>query len=687
MSLQFIEVVDNKVYRLTNEARKLLQDVGNLEVTLYVIVGDYRTGKSTLMNEILSQSELFPTSPNVQAMTHGLVMNAKPIYRKRSSSSSEMDSSSSMLLLEEEKKCVKFVVDSEGLGAPGATLQHDMNIFIFSVLIAGKLLFNTMGAITSKSLDALQYAGRMAAKIRENQQLTCALPELLWIMRDFALKMQDDTGSSLTASEYVDYVLTKIQPSLCDDLKQLFPVRRALTLPDLKSANFASGVQALKTDLFANSKSSCRKMLGKTPMTGFTLIAMADSICEAMTRSDEFPNLDTLFNTMATCSEIQAGTIIRSLVTQMVQKKCNFYQPILMQIGTELPSLIMNKLNKILLSTPTPDVIQKTFCMAFELVKQLEEVSLAQWKTFLQDGLQSILLSEQETNEKNKEEQKQLEENNNDNNTSRNKQKEEETNDSDENNDHSLDTFLKETALRVDSRTGDLIQVLQQHDFQANKKYKKQFQDLQVSYKQLENEMETLQKKYQSACESQQVCEEAIKIQEEKCKDLLTQVLRMTKEKQMNKQTSGDELDTIQQDYQNTLSRLKQTYQQNQVQQSQQLANCEFKLANCEQKYQSLEEEAKQLKQQSQELIKELQKTQATHRKRCLDYDTQIASLKQQHADQEVEKAAYLKKQKMSELRFNMIQKEVDIYRSMIDNPTQNGAEQKEHNLEVGKKE
>ena len=142
----------------------------------------YRTGKSYLLNKvILDRGGAFGVGPTVNPCTKGLWIWAQPIVTP-----------SGKILL---------VVDTEGLGALDEENNHDMKIFCLAVLLSSTFIYNSVGSIDEQALQTLSFVLNLVASIDQSNYSN--KPNFLWVVRDFALQLINDSGEQITSNQYL----------------------------------------------------------------------------------------------------------------------------------------------------------------------------------------------------------------------------------------------------------------------------------------------------------------------------------------------------------------------------------------------------------------------------------------------------------------------------------------------------
>jgi len=219
--------------RMREEAKtELMKVAGSSAVKAISVCGVYRTGKSFLLN-LLSGTQgqgRFTVGDSVQACTAGLWVRASKAGKDGS---------------------VCLLIDCEGSGNTERDREHDARLFALAVLISSLLVFNTRGVISDGAVQSLALAASLASHIfRQHKDVAAGTklsPALLWVLRDFALALEDESGKAITAQEYLESMLGRFSsqtkpppgadPSSWEEKREarerileLFPVRDCATL-------------------------------------------------------------------------------------------------------------------------------------------------------------------------------------------------------------------------------------------------------------------------------------------------------------------------------------------------------------------------------------------------------------------------------------------------------------------------
>lgn len=126
-------------------------------------------------------------------------------------------------------------MDCEGLGGVDENKNHDTKLFILAALLSSFLIYNCKGAIDENSLQNLSLVLDLAKnfKINEFKEITSGsevvntLPKLLWVVRDFSLKLVDAQNKSITMKEYLENALTEVK-GVSENIQQKNRIRRVI---------------------------------------------------------------------------------------------------------------------------------------------------------------------------------------------------------------------------------------------------------------------------------------------------------------------------------------------------------------------------------------------------------------------------------------------------------------------------
>ena len=211
MAIPFVTYDDiTKKFLINEEAIKILSKEENKQIGILSLVGKYRTGKSFLLNRVLIEkksSKGFEVAPTIKPCTKGIWLWASPLIINNNYSNTPFPA---------------YLIDTEGLGAYDEEINHDSKIFLIAILISSLFIYNSFGTIDevalnnlslilnlSKSLKIRNNSNSLNANDNDEEEMAKYFPSLLWILRDFALKLEDNEGNVITAKQYLENALMK----------------------------------------------------------------------------------------------------------------------------------------------------------------------------------------------------------------------------------------------------------------------------------------------------------------------------------------------------------------------------------------------------------------------------------------------------------------------------------------------
>ena len=197
-----------KKFIINDEAIKILSNEQNKQIGILSLVGKYRTGKSFLLNRVLIEKKSlkgFEVAPTIKPCTKGIWLWPSPLIVNNNYCNNPFPA---------------YIRDTEGLGAYDEEINHDTKIFLIAILISSLFIYNSFGTIDEVALNNLSLILNLSKslKIRNNsnsldtqgndeEEMAKYFPSLLWILRDFALKLEDNDGNVITAKQYLENAL------------------------------------------------------------------------------------------------------------------------------------------------------------------------------------------------------------------------------------------------------------------------------------------------------------------------------------------------------------------------------------------------------------------------------------------------------------------------------------------------
>ena len=183
-SLGFISYSREAGFQIEQEALDFISALpANNNYAVITIVGKSKTGKSFLLNQLLNNNSIFPTSSHLSNCSKGIRISTKLINANGIS---------------------VLVLDTEGFGSLEGTDDRDSKLFMLSLLLSSTLIYNSVGTIDEQTLNSLSMIIEVVKMFEKDMENMNSMPSLFWILRDFTLKMEDRNGFQITPKEYLE---------------------------------------------------------------------------------------------------------------------------------------------------------------------------------------------------------------------------------------------------------------------------------------------------------------------------------------------------------------------------------------------------------------------------------------------------------------------------------------------------
>lgn len=137
-------------FEVSQEIRSLVDNLKG-PIGVVAVAGQYRTGKSYLLNRmLLNRQKGFGVGPTINPCTKGLWIWGAPINGQTP----------------DGKPINVLVVDSEGIGGLDEDNNHDMRIFSLALLLSSYFLYNSVGSIDENALSNLSLVTNISKHIQ-----------------------------------------------------------------------------------------------------------------------------------------------------------------------------------------------------------------------------------------------------------------------------------------------------------------------------------------------------------------------------------------------------------------------------------------------------------------------------------------------------------------------------------------
>lgn len=176
---------------------------------MLIIVGKQRTGKSYFINQCILEKQEFTVGNSIHACTKGLVLLTRVFKAKNP----------------QHENLSFLVLDTEGLGNPNSQTSSDSKVFLIALLLSSIFLFNSMHCIDEYSFQDLQVMLNLAKDIETKNQTLNQFPQFIWLVRDFALQLENQFHQKIDSKDYLEKSLEESK-GVGDAIEQKNKLRR-----------------------------------------------------------------------------------------------------------------------------------------------------------------------------------------------------------------------------------------------------------------------------------------------------------------------------------------------------------------------------------------------------------------------------------------------------------------------------
>ncbi|XP_035664227.1 guanylate-binding protein 1-like [Branchiostoma floridae] len=304
------------------QALELLEGIEE-PVSVISICGPCRTGKSYILSRLLGTADAFALGHRMDPQTFGIWMGTKVLRGK---------------------DFTIVLLDTEGIDAISASAGQDASILVMTILLSSQLIYNSLNVPYKGDLEKLQCFVQLASGITvkkgKGQDVSAFrefFPDFLWLLRDVALKMEDDDGKEMTPTEYLVTKVLNGNPNAFEESKSDKVGRAILTFfPSVECAilvrpsgdtevmkniaqhkdnlipEFNKGVDELTETLLLKART--KKGYDKaSTVNGVALSIMTKGYLKAVNDPNAIPALD---NTWQNTIEVMRGRAIEEVVAE-----------------------------------------------------------------------------------------------------------------------------------------------------------------------------------------------------------------------------------------------------------------------------------------------------------------------------------------------------------------------------------
>lgn len=279
--------------------------------------GKFRTGKSFLMNRLLScaPGRGFGVGETVQPCTRGIWL------------------CTTFLTLDGRDV---LVLDTEGIDALDAENAHDVRVFALAVLMCSSFAYNSMSHLDEAAVQTLSLMTRITEAVGEEG---AHAPSLYWILRDFSLQLVDGQGNAMSHGEYLEQALTPPSGSAkCATraaIKKVFPERHLVTLPrpqkgdtaqrlDGKAASsihprFEKFLSIFRTHVCTHVKPFT---VAGVEVGGAVYVEHVRNLVDAVNRDGVVPKVEDSWSLLARAQHAEQMLVVRERVAERVRDAC-----------------------------------------------------------------------------------------------------------------------------------------------------------------------------------------------------------------------------------------------------------------------------------------------------------------------------------------------------------------------------
>lgn len=192
-------------------------------VAVISVAGIYRTGKSYLLNRLLGRQSGFAVGPTVNPCTKvGSARNEhshKRVFTFGTSQLKEMACLFCWLIRKELDPFNKTQTTTQRSLVCSLNV-HTHLLTVLAILLSSFFVYNSTGVIDERALEALSFITNLTKIVTGVfNYFLCWLsdapssefsPKFLWCLRDFSLRLQDESGKPISSLQYLERCLADV---------------------------------------------------------------------------------------------------------------------------------------------------------------------------------------------------------------------------------------------------------------------------------------------------------------------------------------------------------------------------------------------------------------------------------------------------------------------------------------------
>eukprot|EP00971_Amphidinium_carterae_P195209 3873743-Amphidinium_carterae.1 len=97
-----------------------------------------------------------------------------------------------------------ILLDCEGFGNTSSDKTRDAKLISLCLTLCSVFVLNTKGTLNESNFRSLSAVAALTDHVQGLGGDDISKPALLWLLRDFALELQDEAGKPMSSDEYLE---------------------------------------------------------------------------------------------------------------------------------------------------------------------------------------------------------------------------------------------------------------------------------------------------------------------------------------------------------------------------------------------------------------------------------------------------------------------------------------------------